>query len=294
MVLDILRFSLHDGPGIRTTVFLKGCPLKCLWCHNPESISPSPEIGYFSNRCIHCGACSEVCPTNAQSMENGLHVYNRELCMNCYKCVDACSFDSLRIYGHEMSVQEVLEEVEKDKNYYIESGGGITVSGGEPLFQPQFTMEILKGAKVCGIHTCIETSGFASISVLKKVLPFTDYFLFDYKASEDRHQSLTGVKYGTILQNLEYLMSKDVSIELRCPLIPGINDSPKYLLGIAELTSKFGKSLPIRIMPYHNTGNGKLERFGYIKQMKDIENLSEKQVQKWLYELKNLGVNVLI
>ena len=288
-VLDILRFSLHDGPGIRTTVFLKGCPLNCLWCHNPESIRTYPEIAYFEARCTSCCDCVKICPTGAQQIIEGFHIFDRKCCKLCYRCTEACQFDALRKVGKTMMVVEIVAEVEKDREYYLQSGGGITISGGEPLMQHAFTIEILKASKQAGIHTCIETSGFASKKVIESILPFTDLVLFDFKASAESHQKLTGVENNVILENLEFIINSGKQAEIRCPIVPGLNDSDSFFLAIAQISAHFNHQIPIRIMHYHNTGNGKLDRYGYQATLDGIDSASDNQVKWWKEELMKHG-----
>lgn len=290
LVLEIHRFSLHDGPGIRTTVFLKGCPLNCIWCHNPESICNYPEIAYFESRCTACGECLKVCPSGAQNIHEGLHHYNRELCELCFRCTEACFFDALRKVGKIMPVEEILSEVERDREYYVQSGGGITISGGEPLMQHGFTLEILKAAKQAGIHTCIETSGFASGKVIESILPYTDLILYDFKASPELHPKFTGVNSKIILENLDLIVNSGKMTEIRCPVVPGVNDTESFFSAIAELSVHLNHQIPFRIMPYHNTGNGKLERFGYQATLNGIDSASDEQIKKWREELSNRGI----
>jgi glycyl-radical enzyme activating protein len=294
LVLDILRFSLHDGPGIRTTVFFKGCPMQCQWCHNPESWRPCPEIAYFEERCTHCASCTAVCPTGCQQIRDGIHQFSRDLCSLCYACTEVCPYDALRKAGKEMKVMEVLNEVDKDRAYYEESGGGITLSGGEPLMQPVFAREILWESKRRGIHTCIETSGYASENVLQQLVPFTDLVLFDYKASHKKHQRLTAVDNQIILKNLRFLNGLGVPLELRCPIIPGLNDSGEDFQSIADLSAEFNHRIPVRIMPYHDTGNAKRARFGYLPGMDGIPSMDEKTCEKLKNSLSGFGVKYIL
>jgi len=181
-VFNIQRFSIHDGPGIRTNVFLKGCPLRCLWCHNPEGLSRESDIEFIPKKCIGCGRCG-VCPNDCHKFNDGLHYYDRSNCIKCGTCISHCVTEALQIAGKDYTVDEVMKEVESDAMFYEESGGGMTLSGGEPLFQSEFATELLRTAKERGIHTAIETCGFYSEDVLRKAIPYIDIFLFDYKVT---------------------------------------------------------------------------------------------------------------
>lgn len=282
MILDIHRSSMDDGPGIRTTVFLKGCPLQCAWCHNPESISGKPELAFFEDKCMLCGDCVEVCPNNVHSIVNDKHLLDRTKCEICGKCVEACMQDALKISGKEMSVDEVMEIVLKDVSYYNSSGGGLTVSGGEPMYQFDFTLNLLQGAKSKNIHTCLDTSGVASKNMYGKILPFVDLFLFDYKASDnEKHFELTRVSNKLIWENFNFLYEKGASIALRCPIIPGVNDNENHLQNLSRIKKEYPKLKSITIMPYHNTGNSKYQRFGYENPLPGIKNPSDELIQRW-------------
>ena len=256
-IFDIARFCLHDGPGIRTTVFLKGCPLQCLWCHNPESQSIRPEILFTKDRCNGCGACEKVCPAGCHRI-GANHSFDRGLCTGCGLCAEVCPTKALRLAGRRMTAEEILQVVCKDRVYYEESGGGLTVSGGEPLMQAEFLEELLRLAKQKGLHTCIETCGYAPGEAFKKILPYTDCFLFDWKESDGkRHKMFTGKSNAGILENLAFLNSQNAKIILRLPLIPGYNDTEEHIDGIADLTGKFKNIRKLEIMPYHPLGLSK-------------------------------------
>lgn len=281
-IFDIHRFALHDGPGIRTTVFLKGCPLHCLWCHNPESISPKPQLGYFAERCSSCGACMTVCPNQVHELNDGHHFLSREKCSACGLCVDVCPNNALAMTGKEMSTQRVMNIIIKDKTYYDESGGGITLSGGEPLMQPDFALSLLKRSKEAGIHTCVDTSGFASLEVLKKIVDYTDVFLFDYKVSDEkRHKDLTGKTNQCILSSFNFLYKTGCQIILRCPLIPGVNDSDDHFEAIARFEKDYPKLLKIQILPYHHIGHAKYERYGILNPLPLVTSAEVDTIQHW-------------
>jgi pyruvate formate lyase activating enzyme len=290
IVFDIQRFSLHDGPGIRTTVFLKGCPLHCSWCHNPEAISAQPQLAYRADLCDHCLACVRACPNEAHYAMDCAHVYDRALCQACGACVDACPQQALRLFGKSMAVDEVMAIVDRDRAYYDRSGGGLTLSGGEPLAQYGFTRELLEAAKRVGIHTCIETCGSVAPERLSELIPLVDVFLFDYKATDPAlHLELTGVDNRLILSNLHLLLERGAHIVLRCPLVPGINDQPEHLQAIAALSALVPAPERIEIMAYHDLGKSKAEQIGSAAGRVSISSADEAVKLSWLESLHNNG-----
>ncbi len=287
MILDIHRNSLEDGPGIRTTVFLKGCPMKCIWCHNPESINPEKELAYLEDKCEQCFACVTACPNQVHSVIDETHHLDRSLCELCGKCVDACLYDALRITGKEMNVYQVMEIVIKDLPYYGESNGGLTVSGGEPMLQFEFTLELLQTAKRNGIHTCLDTSGLAPQKQFEEIFPFVDMFLFDYKATNPgKHVEFTKASNHLINQNFDLLYNKGARIDLRCPLVPGVNDDPGHLKRLQQIKQEYPKLDKITILPYHNTGNAKYFRYGYVNPLPGIKTADENKINYWNSKLK--------
>lgn len=288
MVFDIQKFSIHDGPGIRTTVFLKGCPLSCLWCHNPESQQREPEISFIPEKCIGCGWCFENCPPKGHVMENGGHVLHRELCIRCGKCTEKCYAGANTLIGREMMVEEVLADVLKDLPFYENSGGGMTLSGGEPLYQMEFTAALLAEAKGKGLHTCLETCGFAQLSQFMRILPDVDLFLYDFKESDpDRHLRYTGAPLQLILENLAALDKAGASLILRCPIIPGMNDRADHFHAIADKASKLKHVLAVNIMPYHPLGESKLGRLGRPGQIENKSFPDENTVTGWINAIQD-------
>ncbi|MCP1222918.1 glycyl-radical enzyme activating protein [Sebaldella sp. S0638] len=290
VILDIQKFSIHDGPGIRTTVFLKGCPLNCLWCHNPESKKFQPQLSYDANKCIMCGKCETVCPANVHKFENNKHCTDYSKCILCGKCVEACLVNALSIYGKSMSVNEIISEVKKDKKFFDNTGGGITISGGEPLSQQEFTAALAKEAKEQGIHVTVETSGFASKESVERVAEYTDLFLFDYKVSEDElSEKLIGIKdLNKILENLDLICSKKKDIIIRCPFIPKHNITEKHFRKIAELEKKYPDLLGIEILPYHNFGKNKADSIGDEYEV-EVKMPEDSEVDSWLVKFRELG-----
>ncbi len=270
-IFDIQRFSLHDGPGIRTTVFLQGCPLRCLWCHNPEGLRQGRAISYRPDACLFCQSCVPVCE-------------------RCGKCIEACVFGALTAEGELLTVSHVMSLILRDKIYYNKSGGGMTLSGGEPLFQAQFTLSLLRTAKESGIHTCIETCGEASRETFARILPLVDLFLYDFKVSvPESHKTLTGVDNHRILANLDFLYRQGAAIRLRCPLIPGLNDAPDDLQAIAALAGGYPRLLGVEIMPYHNLGHQKYRRFGIPDPLPGLPAMTQETKEQWMASLGRFG-----
>lgn len=294
-IFDIQRFALHDGPGIRTTVFLKGCPLRCIWCHNPESQDFNPQLSFDKTKCTDCFRCVEVCPAGVHKTEGGKHTVDHKKCRLHARCVEACPNGALKIIGRKQSVQEVMDIVIRDIDYYNNSNGGITISGGEPMSQFRFTYELLKSAKEKGIHTCLDTSGYAPRDLFEKILQYTDLFLYDYKATDEtEHRRLTGVSNRLILDNLDFLSRKGGRIILRCPLVKGVNDTDEHLRGIAAIGSKYPDLAGIEIMAYHNMGHEKYERIGRTPEMEVLPTTDEETKQLWLEKLKAYGCDKAI
>ena len=262
-VFNIQRFSLFDGPGVRTVVFLKGCPLRCIWCHNPEGLVREPQVMFDPKRCIACGDCVDACAKHQHIIRDGLHGFIREGCVGCGKCTKICPTGAVSLAGQLMDTEAVMAEVMKDLGTYNESGGGMTLSGGEPLMQGEFALSLLKSAKEQGITTCVETCGQAKAEVVAEAAKYTDDFYFDYKATGDEmHKRLCGVTQKIILENLALLCELDARVTLRCPIVPGENETPEHITGIAEVAGKYSCIKEVHLEPYHRLGVSKSEKLG--------------------------------
>ena len=260
-ISDIKRFAVHDGDGIRTTVFFKGCTLKCVWCHNPEGIEFKPQLAYYENKCIHCGECVSACVAGAHKILDNKHVFCRENCMSCGRCVEKCLGEALTYYGREVSVDELLPILLEDKDFYDNSGGGVTLSGGECLCQADFCAELLKALKESGVHTAVDTCGMVSREAFDKVIPYTDIFLYDIKAiDEDVHVKCTGYSNKLILENIIYLDSLGKDIEVRIPYVPEYNDN--QIEKIAAFLKPLKHVKKVRVLPYHNYAGSKYDALG--------------------------------
>lgn len=285
-IVSVKRFEIHDGDGVRTTLFLKGCPLKCRWCHNPESISSSPTLFYNPQKCINCGECLNLC--DCHTTEKSLHIFKRENCISCGKCAEICLGDALTLYGKEVSVDEILPKLLEDKPFFDESGGGVTLSGGEPLMQSEFCAEILKNLKEGGINTAVDTCGYVKRQDIDRVLPYTNTFLYDVKAIDSAvHKKCTGVTNEIILENLKYIDSLNKALEVRIPFVPTMNDGemPK----IAEFLSNLKNLKKIKILPYHGFGASKYKYIGE-KYGLTIDSPSESQLNNALKIFNEYGL----
>ena len=281
-IFDIQRFSLHDGPGIRTTVFLKGCPLRCLWCHNPESQQRQREISFIAGNCIGCGWCFENCPNQAHDLQNGQHLLLRDRCECCGRCAEKCCTGAIEVIGREVTVEEVLAEVLRDKPFYGDDGG-MTLSGGEPMMQFGFSAALLRAARKADLHTCLDTCGFAPAGDFLELLESVDIFLYDLKDTDpQRHRQMTGVPLEPILANLKALDVAGGKTILRCPLVPGINADDLHLRGIANVANSLKNVMEINLHPYHPLGRSKTGRLGARDVLANIEPGKPENVSHWL------------
>jgi pyruvate formate lyase activating enzyme len=279
VVFDIQRFSIHDGPGIRTLVFLKGCNLRCPWCSNPESQRFEPELFFHPERCIGCKNCLNACPHGSITLEDGQLSFNRYLCQNCGKCSYVCYAEARLIRGRQMSAELVLEEVLKDGPFYRNSGGGVTVGGGEPLAQADFAAAILKKCKEKGLHTAVETAGYVPWPKIEKVLPYTDLFLYDVKHMDPKkHREHVGTDNRLISANLKRLVERKNKVVVCVPLIPGFNDTASEIDAIAHFAASQGIK-KINLLPYHRFGEGKYLLLGRTYQFQGRKKLSEEEIE---------------
>ena len=281
LVFGIQHFSIHDGDGIRSNVFLKGCPLRCLWCHNPEGLSAQIGIQYIQNKCRGCGRCGYI----FKNMHD-LYIKSEEE-KQAYAA--QCVYGALEPVGKWMTVTEVIDDVMKDLCFFKESNGGITVSGGEPMLQHEYTLALLKEAKKRGIQTAMETSGFALLKQYKQVLPYVDEFLWDYKETDEtKHKKFTGVSNQRILENLDALYKDGANIILRCPIIPGLNDTEEHFRGIAKRSREMKDLKGVELMPYHKFGVAKDARIGRMEQ-KEYEVPSKDMKKSWEDQIISMG-----
>ena len=295
VVFNIQRFSIHDGPGIRTTVFLKGCPLSCGWCSNPESIRLSPEIITRDIKCIRCGKCVVVCPQQTIIVVDNTRTIQWEKCNYCMKCADVCPSGAIKAVGKRMNVADVMDVVARDASYYRRTGGGMTLSGGEPLVQWQFALKLLQEAKKSGLHTTLDTSGCADWEVLDKVLNYTDLVLYDVKHLDSaKHQEATGVPNERILDNLRKTLKKArPKVWLRHPVIPHFNDSEEDLKQLCNFILTLNPSVEkMSLLPYHKFGELKYAATGKAYPWKDIPMISDEQIQKFKKLIESYGIKV--
>lgn len=293
LVFDIQRFSIHDGPGIRTTVFLKGCSLRCFWCHNPESIRPKPELQSFPTKCIGCGECVTACPEGVHAIRDGERVMLWAQCVACGRCVEACFPGALVMAGKSMSSDEVVTEVLRDRAFYERSGGGVTLSGGEPALQKEFSREILSACKDQGIHTAIETAANCRWDDLEELLSVTDLVMMDIKhIDSEKHRAATGVSNERILANAERLAASGKPIIFRVPVIPTVNDSPEEIGAIASFVKRIAGGSPdirLELLPFHRLAADKYRSLGLEYRAGQLPELDKARMEM----LRDIGCSML-
>ncbi len=288
-IFDIKHFAVHDGDGIRTTVFFKGCPLRCAWCHNPEGLKGKTELALFAEKCTLCGACERVCSGGVHTF-SGEHGLKRELCASCGACVSACPAEALTLYGRDVSVREIMPELLEDRDFYGDHGG-VTLSGGECLLQADFCAELLAALKNEGINTAVDTSGAVDRAAIDAVLPYTDTFLYDIKAiDEGVHIKCTGRGNRDILENLRYLDSVGAHAEIRVPFVPGYNNGE--IAAIGEFLASLKSNYKVRLLAYHSYYESKYAALGCPETAK-IEPPAKEQLDAARATLESLGVEVV-
>ena len=296
-IFDIKKYSINDGPGIRTTVFFSGCPLACWWCHNPESHSPSPELIYRAARCQGCGACLAVCPQDAITWgaEIGKVVTDREKCTLCRACVNICYAGAREFSGYTVTVDEVMAQVSREIPFYDQSGGGVTFSGGEPLMQPRFLAALLRACRAQEIHTAVDTSGFATWRVIERMRGDVDLFLYDLKHMDSaRHRQVTGVPNELILDNLRRLSAKGARCLVRIPLIPGINDDVENLTASARFLASLPALAGVELMGYHDMAQAKYAALGREYALPGTKPPGEAEMQAAADIFNSIGIQVRI
>jgi len=271
IIFEIQRFSIHDGPGIRTTVFLKGCNLRCKWCHNPESSHPYPELMFYASKCIKCLSCVNECRHGALIFDGKKIKYLPENCRKCFRCAGVCPVEAIVRCGREMDTAEVCREVLKDRNYYETSGGGVTVSGGEPLLHPEFTASLFSLLKKEGISTCVETAGCVPWKNIRKILPFTDIFLYDVKSgNREKLAGSAGADMTLVTENLKNLLAGGVKIFVRIPLIPGFNTERRELKKILDILKGLPGQFEMELLKYNGLGTAKYEALNIPSPLRKI------------------------
>ncbi len=310
LVFNVQRYSTDDGPGIRTTVFLKGCPLSCTWCHNPEGISPRPEVVVVADRCVDCGECASVCPVlSSTSPTTGIPlrgavaaaaedrplpaaVAGTDDCLTCGRCVEACTSGARRMVGVERTAEDLLRELERDRSFYESTGGGVTFSGGEPLAQGAFLLECLEGCRERGFHTAVDTSGHAGRELMLAVARSARLILFDLKTLDpERHLKSTGVPLAPIIENLHAVDEAGVALVIRLPLVPGVTDGEDNLRALADVVNSLSHKVPVRLLPFHRTATDKYRRLSREWQHDGLAPLSRERTEEVVEFLRRLGVD---
>ncbi len=291
IVSNIQHFSIHDGPGIRTTVFLQGCNLRCRWCHNPETWKPTVSMQYFSARCTGCGACVAVCPTGANRLEDGKAVMDWGKCTHCMACVEHCPAEARKFEGRDMTIEEIVEVVARDKAYYDRSGGGVTLSGGEPLLNKEMVCQLLTAIRAKGIHTAVETALHVPQSTVEAVRPLVDYFMCDIKAADsDLHKQLVGAENDRVLQNIRYLAESGVPMKLRMPMVPTLNDGEENIRQTAEFLHSLSRIPEFELLKFHNLATGKYDSLGRPYPVGEIIPPDNAQMERYAEAFRRYGI----
>ena len=290
-IFDIQRFSIHDGPGIRTVLFSKSCPLSCTWCQNPESQKSRAEVAFYSEKCKDCRKCIQVCPSFA--IDEITKISNYTTCITCSACIDVCTQDARKMIGQKMSEDEIINELLKDIDFYKDSNGGVTFSGGEPLVYPEFLLKILKRLKAKGIHTNIETCGVFDLEKVIPLLPYIDLIYFDIKhLNKDSHKEYTGLGNEIILENFQELNAVFSHLQIRVPLIPSVNDDEYSIKEISEFSLKNGHQT-IHLLPYHSMGNSKAIRIDYKAKIFKVKPHTNEELELIKKQFSKLGIKTI-
>ena len=293
LITDIQRFSLSDGPGIRTTVFFKGCNMRCSWCHNPETLSFDPSLMFYPAKCIGCGKCFEVCPVGAHRVEGGVHILDRERCTSCGKCAELCFAQALVMSGKEMTVEQIMAQVRQDKPYYLSSGGGVTLSGGEVLCHVPFALELARACRAEGISVAIETNLSQKYETIAPLLAECDLVMADLKLVDDEmHRKYTGVSNATVLENIE--MIKDIPLIVRTPLIPGVSATRENLRGAAELLAGKENLIYYQLLNFNPLGVSKYGYLGTECEFADARSYTDAQMQEFAEMIADIPVKVKV
>ena len=291
LLFNIQRFSIHDGPGIRTTLFFKGCPLRCFWCHNPEGLLQKREIAFYPDRCIGCGDCLKECPKHAHQLHKGSHIYVREQCSTCGQCVEACFSGALEWVGSHYSLDRIMQQIMEDKAFYETSGGGVTLSGGEPVMQADFSYRLLQSCRRQGIHTALETCGHYAWKRVQPLLEVTDLIMMDLKTLDDKaHRRATGVSNRLICENARRLALTDRPVLFRIPVIPTVNDTPATVAAIRDFVDElqhlrresFGESaapIDLELLPFHQLATDKYASLGLLYKARNLTALSKSRLR---------------
>jgi pyruvate formate lyase activating enzyme len=295
LVLAISRMTIHNGPGLRTVIYLKGCPLHCLWCSTPESQKTGPEIAVYPSKCIHCDQCVPACPLNAISVTDDTVSIDRSLCNNCGKCVEVCYSEAIKLLGQSMTIKELLDEVKKDAAFYKHSGGGVVISGGEPFLNPDFTMKLLRALKEEGINVGIDTCGYVPWKNIEEMLPYIDFFLWDIKHMDpEKHREFTGVSNELILSNIRSVSEKNIPIYIRVPVIPGYNDSEENIRAICEFAQGLSSVVEIHLIPLHHLGKSRYDSLDRVYPINDIPLIPDNVLQDLKQLVESYGLKCSI